>query len=176
MDIFSLGVVLFVMLVGRKPYSLKQCETLDYARIRLEDAPGLLDPRCVCACACVRKALAFAFAWHLLVFLCERVFLVSCLCVCLRACVCARVPVWVPVQPRDPLCVPLQCFACMCPRAQVFPPHVSGPVIRHAAAPQLSSLTGPSSVWIKVRPNSKSPEACAGGCSCRRVPRTWSCA
>ena len=46
MDVFSLGVVLFIMLVGRKPFSVKQCECLSYADIRLADAPGLADARC----------------------------------------------------------------------------------------------------------------------------------
>lgn len=45
MDVFSLGVVLFIMLVGRKPFSFKQCETLSYAETPLDDCPGLKDPR-----------------------------------------------------------------------------------------------------------------------------------
>ncbi|KAK9824560.1 hypothetical protein WJX72_011313 [[Myrmecia] bisecta] len=45
MDLFALGVLLFIMLVGRKPYNLKECGDLTYASIKLEDAPGLQDPR-----------------------------------------------------------------------------------------------------------------------------------
>ena len=46
MDVFSLGVVLFIMLVGRKPFSVKQCEDLSYADTELAAAPGLADARC----------------------------------------------------------------------------------------------------------------------------------
>ena len=45
MDVFSLGVVLFIMLVGRKPFSVRQCEDLSYAHLQLADAPGFNDPR-----------------------------------------------------------------------------------------------------------------------------------
>jgi serine/threonine protein kinase len=45
MDVYSLGVLLFIMLVGRKPYNLSQSERLDYATIPIKDAPGLKDPR-----------------------------------------------------------------------------------------------------------------------------------
>lgn len=45
MDIYGLGVLLFVMLVGRKPWDIQQCEKLEYHNIPLRDAPGLRDPR-----------------------------------------------------------------------------------------------------------------------------------
>lgn len=45
MDVYSLGVVLFVMVVGRKPFSLRQCETLAYGKLPIEEAPGLQDSR-----------------------------------------------------------------------------------------------------------------------------------
>eukprot|EP00889_Picochlorum_renovo_P003893 jgi/Picre1/30923/NNA_006282.t1 len=45
MDLFGMGVLLFVMLVGRKPWDLDQCEKLKYHRIPLKEAPGLRDPR-----------------------------------------------------------------------------------------------------------------------------------
>lgn len=45
MDIFSLGVVAFIMLVGRKPFSVQQSESLEYCDMDIKDAPGLLDPR-----------------------------------------------------------------------------------------------------------------------------------
>lgn len=45
MDIFSLGVVAFIMLVGRKPFSVQQSESLQYCDMDIKDAPGLLDPR-----------------------------------------------------------------------------------------------------------------------------------
>jgi len=45
MDIYGLGVLLFVMLVGRKPWDIDQCEKLKYHNIPLSQAPGLRDPR-----------------------------------------------------------------------------------------------------------------------------------
>lgn len=45
MDVYALGALLFIMLVGRKPYDLEQCEKLKYHDIPLEDAPGLRDAR-----------------------------------------------------------------------------------------------------------------------------------
>lgn len=45
MDVFSMGVLLFIMLVGRKPFNLEDSEKLRYAKMNLSDAPGLRDPR-----------------------------------------------------------------------------------------------------------------------------------
>ncbi|KAL4857802.1 Calcium/calmodulin-dependent protein kinase type IV [Chlorella vulgaris] len=45
MDVFSLGVLLFIMLVGRKPFNIKESESLRYAMMALTEAPGLKDPR-----------------------------------------------------------------------------------------------------------------------------------
>lgn len=45
MDVFSMGVLLFIMLVGRKPFNLEDSEKLRYAKMSLSDAPGLRDPR-----------------------------------------------------------------------------------------------------------------------------------
>ncbi|CAL8466722.1 g6258 [Coccomyxa elongata] len=45
MDVFSLGIVLFIMLVGRKPFNIKECENLTYCNIDIKDAPGLQDAR-----------------------------------------------------------------------------------------------------------------------------------
>lgn len=45
MDVYGMGVLLFVMLVGRKPWDIQQCEKLQYHDIPLRDAPGLKDPR-----------------------------------------------------------------------------------------------------------------------------------
>jgi serine/threonine protein kinase len=47
MDVFSLGVVLFIMLVGRKPYNIKECENLSYCNMDIRAAPGLQDSRSV---------------------------------------------------------------------------------------------------------------------------------
>jgi hypothetical protein len=45
MDVYSLGVLLFVMLCGRKPWDPQQSHTLQYAAHPLSSAPGLADPR-----------------------------------------------------------------------------------------------------------------------------------
>eukprot|EP00887_Chlorella_sp_A99_P004147 scaffold23.g4147.t1 len=49
MDVFSMGVLLFVMasraLVGRKPFNIRQTERLQYAFMRLAEAPWFQDPR-----------------------------------------------------------------------------------------------------------------------------------
>lgn len=45
MDVYALGVLLFVMMVGRKPYNFSDVEKLKYAYMPLKDAPGLKDPR-----------------------------------------------------------------------------------------------------------------------------------
>jgi calcium/calmodulin-dependent protein kinase I len=44
MDVYALGVLLFVMLTGRKPWALKEVRDLSYAGRQLADAPGLCDP------------------------------------------------------------------------------------------------------------------------------------
>ena len=46
MDVFSLGVVLFIMLVGRKPFNIKEIENLSYCNLDIHNAPGLQDSRC----------------------------------------------------------------------------------------------------------------------------------
>jgi len=46
MDVFSLGVVLFIMLVGRKPFNIADSESLAYVHLELAKAPGLRDQRC----------------------------------------------------------------------------------------------------------------------------------
>jgi serine/threonine protein kinase len=44
MDVYSLGVLLFVMLVGRKPWDSQRSHTLQYAVHSTAEAPGLADP------------------------------------------------------------------------------------------------------------------------------------
>lgn len=44
MDVYSLGVLLFVMLVGKKPWDAQRSHTLQYAVLRTAEAPGLADP------------------------------------------------------------------------------------------------------------------------------------
>ena len=45
MDVYGLGVLLFIMLVGRKPYDSNLTESLEYATIPIKEAQGLKDPR-----------------------------------------------------------------------------------------------------------------------------------
>lgn len=45
MDMYAAGVVLFILLVGRKPYNVAECEDLSYCHIDISKAPGLQDPR-----------------------------------------------------------------------------------------------------------------------------------
>ncbi len=44
--VYSLGVLLFIMLTGRKPWALRDVRSFQYAYKRLAEAPGLQDPRC----------------------------------------------------------------------------------------------------------------------------------
>ena len=46
MDVFAVGVVLFVLLVGRKPFNIADSESLSYCAMNLADCPGIQDPRC----------------------------------------------------------------------------------------------------------------------------------
>lgn len=45
MDVYSCGVVLFIMLVGRKPWDDEDSATLAYAVAHAADAPGFRDRR-----------------------------------------------------------------------------------------------------------------------------------
>lgn len=45
MDVFAVGVVLFVLLVGRKPFNIADSESLSYCAMKLADCPGIQDPR-----------------------------------------------------------------------------------------------------------------------------------
>ena len=45
MDVFAVGVVLFVLLVGRKPFNIADSQSLDYCHMKLADCPGMQDPR-----------------------------------------------------------------------------------------------------------------------------------
>ena len=44
MDIFSLGIVLFIMLVGRKPFNIKDIEHLAYCNMDLHDGRACRTP------------------------------------------------------------------------------------------------------------------------------------
>ena len=45
MDVFSLGVLMFILLVGRKPFNVEETSNLSYGKINLMDAPGFEDAR-----------------------------------------------------------------------------------------------------------------------------------
>ncbi len=45
MDVFAVGVVLFVLLVGRKPFNIADSQSLDYCHMKLADCPGMQDAR-----------------------------------------------------------------------------------------------------------------------------------
>lgn len=45
MDVYAAGVVLFILLVGRKPYNVAESEDLSYCHIDISSAPGVQDPR-----------------------------------------------------------------------------------------------------------------------------------
>lgn len=45
MDVFAVGVVLFVLLVGRKPFNIADSESLSYCHMDLDSCPGMQDKR-----------------------------------------------------------------------------------------------------------------------------------
>ncbi|KAL3139723.1 hypothetical protein ABBQ38_004029 [Trebouxia sp. C0009 RCD-2024] len=45
MDVFAVGVILFVLLVGRKPFNIADSESLNYCAMKLAECPGIKDPR-----------------------------------------------------------------------------------------------------------------------------------
>jgi serine/threonine protein kinase len=57
MDVYSLGVLLFVMLVGRKPWDSQRSHTLQYAVYSTAEAPGLADPGFLALSQPVRQLL-----------------------------------------------------------------------------------------------------------------------
>jgi serine/threonine protein kinase len=62
MDVYSLGVLLFVMLVGRKPWDAQRSHTLAYAVQRTSEAPGLHDPVFLGLSAPAQQLLAWMLA------------------------------------------------------------------------------------------------------------------
>ena len=50
MDVFAVGVVLFVLLVGRKPFNIADSESLSYCHMDLESCPGMQDNRSGSSC------------------------------------------------------------------------------------------------------------------------------
>lgn len=45
MDVFAVGVIIFVILVGRKPFNIADSESLSYVHMNLHQCPGMQDPR-----------------------------------------------------------------------------------------------------------------------------------
>lgn len=62
MDVYSLGVLLFIMLVGRKPWDAQRSHTLAYAVQPTCEAPGLRDPVFTGLSAPAQKLLCWMLA------------------------------------------------------------------------------------------------------------------